>query len=132
MRVMGVNVFAVLVAAIAIYLMEFVIFAVLMTPEQYMAMSGYPTVSDGMARMPFGIVPPLFAAIGLALAIKWRGTPGLAAGALVGVLFGILFGVGVSLYSFVYGPNTGTMILVNVGHYIACWGVAGAILGLWK
>lgn len=132
MRMMGVNVLAVIAATIAIYLMEYVIFAVLMTQDQYMAMSGYPAVADAISRMPFGIIPPLFAAIGLALAIKWRNTPGLMAGVTVGVIFGVLFGLGGSLYSYVYGPNTMQMVLVNLGHFVACWGVAGAILGAWK
>jgi hypothetical protein len=132
MRMMGVNVLAVIAATIAIYLMEYVIFAVLMTADQYTAMSGYVPANDAMARMPFGFIPPLFAAIGLALAIKWRNTPGLMAGVTVGVIFGVLFGLGGSLYSYVYGPNTTEFILVNLGHYVACWGVAGAILGAWK
>ncbi len=132
MRMMGVNVLAVIAAAIAIYLLEYVIFAMLMTQEQYLAMSGYPAAADAMARMPFGIIPPLFAAIGLALAIKWRNSPGLMAGVTVAVILGVLFGFGGSLYSYVYGPNTAQMVLVNLGHYVACWGVAGAILGAWK
>lgn len=85
-----------------------------------------------MARMPFGIIPPLSAAIGLALAIKWRNKPGWMAGLVTGVMLGVLFGLGGSLYSFIYGPNTVNLIAVNVGHYVVCWGVAGAILGAWK
>lgn len=132
MRIMGVNVLAVIAAAIVIYLLEYVIFAQLMTAEQYTAMSGYPAVADAMSRMPIGPVPPLFAAIGLALALKWRNTPGLMAGLLTGALLGVLFGFGGSLYSFVYGPNNLTMVEVNFAHFVVCWGAAGAILGLWK
>ncbi len=132
MRFNGLNVLAIILAAIVIYLLEFVIFAVLMTPEQYTAMSGYPTVADAMSRMPFGALPPILAAIGLALAIKWRGKSGLMAGLMTGALLGVLFGFGGSLYSYVYGPNTMTMVGVNLGHYVVCWGLAGAILGAWK
>ena len=132
MRMMGINLLAVLAAGIAIYLIEYVIFAQLMTPAQYVEMSGYPQTGDAMARMPFGVIPPLFSAIGLAFAIKWRNKPGLMAGLAVGVMLGILFGLGGSLYSFVYGPNTPTMVLVSLGHFVVAWGVAGAILGAWK
>ena len=132
MRMMGLNILAVIVAAIAIYGIEFVIFAVSMTPDQYSAMSGYPQTADAMARMPFGIVPPLLAAIGLALAIKWRNRPGWMSGLLTGVMLGVLFGLGGSLYPYIYGPNTETMIAVNLGHFIVAWGAAGAILGAWK
>lgn len=132
MRMMGHNVLAIVLAAIAIYAIEFVIFAVLMTPEQYTSLSGYPQAADSMARMPFGIIPPLLAAIGLSLAVKWRNAPGMMGGLMTGVLMAIFFGVGVSLYSFVYGPNTMNFVLVDVGHFIVCYGVAGAILGAWK
>ncbi|WP_395647951.1 DUF1761 family protein [Terricaulis sp.] len=134
MRVMGVNILAVIVAAIAIYGIEFVIFAVMMTPDQYTALSGYPQTDSAaaMARMPFGIIPPLLTAIGLALAIKWRNRPGWMSGLVVGVVLGVLFGLGGSLYSFVYGPNTVSFIAVNLGHYVVCWAVAGAVLGAWK
>src|SRR6185436_10965516 len=111
-------------AAIAIYALEFLIFAVLLPGDQYMAMSGYSAESmqAGMARMPFGVIPPILAAIGLSCAVKWRNKAGWMAGATTGVI----------IYSYVYGPNNVAFIGVNVGHFIACYGVAGAILGAWK
>ena len=134
MRMMGHNVLAIIVAAIAIYAIEFLIFAVAMTQEQYQALSGYTadSMAAGMARMPFGMIPPILAAIGLSCAVKWRNKAGWMAGVVTGVIMAICFGVGVSLYSFVYGPNNAAFIAVNVGHFFACYGVAGAILGAWK
>ena len=132
MRFMGHNALAIFVAALAIYLIEFVIFAVLMSPEQYQGMSGYAASADGAARMPWGIAPPILAAIGLSLAIKWRDRPGWMSGALTGVMMAIFFGVGVSLYSYVYGPNTGAFVGIDVAHFAVCYAVAGAILGAWK
>ena len=134
MRMMGHNVLAIIVAAIAIYALEFLIFAVLLPGEQYMAMSGYSAESmqAGMARMPFGVIPPIFAAIGLSCAVKWRNKAGWMAGVSTCVIMAICFGVGVSLYSYVYGPNNAAFIAVNIGHFVACYGVAGAILGAWK
>ena len=78
MRFDGHNVLAIIVAALVIYAIEFVIFAVLISPNQYMAFTGIreDQMQMGMARMPFGIVPPLLAAIGLSLVIKWRARPG--------------------------------------------------------
>lgn len=132
MRMMGHNVLAILLAAIAIYAIEFVIFAVLMTQEQYTALTGYPVSGEDMARMPFGAIPPILAAIGLSCVIKWRNAPGMMGGLMTGVLMAIFFGLGVSLYSFVYGPNSPTFIGVDAAHFIVCYGVAGAILGAWK
>src|SRR5262249_19092537 len=134
MRMMGHNVLAIIVAAIAIYAIEFLIFAVLLPGEQYMAMSGYSAESmqTGMARMPLGVIPPILAAIGLSCAIKWRNKAGWVAGVSAGVIMAICFGVGVSLYSFVYGPNDAAFVGVNLAHFVVCYGVAGAILGAWK
>jgi hypothetical protein len=32
----------------------------------------------------------------------------------------------------VYGPNTLNLVLINLGHYVGCYAIAGAILGAWK
>jgi hypothetical protein len=132
MRMMGHNVLAILLAAIVIYAIEFVIFAVLMTPDQYTALSGYPVSGEDMSRMPFGAIPPILAAIGLSLVIKWRNAPGLMGGLSTGVMMAVFFGLAVSLYSFIYGPNSPAFIGIDAGHFIVCYGIAGAILGAWK
>ena len=54
------------------------------------------------------------------------------AGVTTGVIMAICFGVGVSLYSFVYGPNSPTFIGIDLAHFVVAYGVAGAILGAWK
>jgi hypothetical protein len=134
MRMMGHNVLAIIVAAIAIYAIEFLIFAAAMTPEQYQSISGYSAASmaAGMSRMPFGIVPPLLAAIGLSCAVKWRNKAGWMAGVMTGVIMAVCFGVGVSLYSYVYGPNEASFIGIHLAHFVVGYGAAGAILGAWK
>ena len=134
MRFNGHNILAIFVAALAIYLLEYVIFAVLMTPEQYMGLTGVTEqqLQGGMERMPLGVIPPILTAIGLSFAVKWRGKPGWLSGAVTGLMFAVLFALGTSLYSYVYGPHTERYLLVNLGHFLACWGVAGAILGAWK
>jgi hypothetical protein len=134
MRMMGHNVLAIIVAAIAIYALEYLIFAVLIPGDQYMAMSGYSAerMQAGMARMPFGVIPPLLAAIGLSLAVKWRNKAGWMAGATTGALMAVFFAYAVSFYGYVYGPNNLAFMGVSLGHFVACYAVAGAILGAWK
>jgi len=132
MRLNGHNLLAILAAAIAIYLIEFVIFAVLMSPEQYQVMIGVTAEQLHPERMAFGIIPPLLGAIGLSLAVKWRNAPGLMGGAMTGVWMGIFFALAGSLYGFVYGSNTETLVAVNLGHFVVCYGVAGGILGAWR
>jgi hypothetical protein len=134
MRVMGHNVFAILVAAIAIYAIEFVIFAVLIPAEQYMGMTGITQeqVEGGMARMPVGVVMPILAAIGLSLAIKWRNAAGWMGGVTTALLMASFFAFPTSLYGYVYGPHTEQFVAVNLGHFLVCYAAAGAILGAWK
>ncbi len=132
MRLNGHNLLAIMAAAIAIYLIEFVIFAVLISAEQYTAMIGVATEQLHPERMPFGVIPPILAAIGLSLAVKWRNAPGLMGGAMTGAWMAIFFAFAASLYGFVYGSNTETFLAVNLGHYIVCYAVAGGILGAWK
>ena len=130
MRVMGHNALAILLAAIAIYALEFVIFAVLISPEQYLAMTGYS--AGNIDRMAVGVVPPILIAIGLSLVIKWRNQPGWLAGAVAGLLMAFFFAFATCLYPFVYGPNTLEFLAVNLGAGLVCYAVAGAILGAWK
>lgn len=135
MRVMGHNALAILVAAIAIYAIEYVIFAVLMTAEQYQGFTGFSAeqaAAVGMSRMPFGIIMPLLTAIGLSLTIKWRNAPGLMGGVTTALLMAVLFGFSTSLYGYVYGAHTASYLPVNLAHFLVCWGAAGAILGAWK
>ncbi|MBL8531726.1 MAG: hypothetical protein JNK94_08330 [Hyphomonadaceae bacterium] len=134
MRVMGHNVLAIIVAALVIYGIEFLIFAVLISPEQYMAFTGVSAdqMAGGQARMPFGVVPPLLAAIGLSLVIRWRDRPGLMGGLTTALMMAVLFAFGTSLYGYVYGPHASAYLPVNLGHFLVCWGAAGAILGAWK
>lgn len=135
MRINGHNVLAIIVAAIVIYAIEFVIFAVLIPGDQYFQMIGMSPeqgAAIGMARMPFGVIPPILTAIGLSLAIKWRGSVGWMGGAMTGLILAILFAFGTSLYSYVYGPHTEQFLAVNLGHFLVCYGAAGAVLGAWK
>jgi cytochrome bd-type quinol oxidase subunit 2 len=132
MRVMGHNVLAIVVAAIAIYLIEFVIFGLLIPGDQYEAMVGLSAEQMHSERMPIGALPPLLAAIGLSLAIKWRNAPGWMGGVTTALLMALFFAFATSLYPYVYGAQTEVFLAVDLGHYLVCYAVAGAILGAWK
>jgi hypothetical protein len=132
MRFMGHNLLAILVAALVIYVIEFVIFALLIPGEQYMTLTGLMEGQGDETRMPFGIIMPVLAAIGLSLVIKWRNPPGLMGGVTTALLMAVLFGFSTSLYGYVYGTHTASYLPINLGHFLVCWGAAGAILGAWK
>ena len=134
MRVMGHNVLAILVAALVIYGIEFVIFALLMTPDQYQSLTGITAdqAAAGMSRMPVGVVPPILTAIGLSLAIKWRSAAGWMGGVTTAALMAVVFGFSTSLYGYVYGPHAEAYLPINLAHFLVCWAAAGAVLGAWK
>ncbi|MEQ1707058.1 MAG: DUF1761 domain-containing protein [Terricaulis sp.] len=134
MRMMGHNVLAIAAAAIAIYLIEYVIFGVLMTPEQYEAMTGLSPEQHaaGAGRMPLGALIPIMTAIGLSLVIKWRNAPGLMGGVTTALIMAVLFGFSTSLYSYVYGAHTDAYLPIDFGHFLVCYGAGGAIIGAWK
>lgn len=132
MRYQGHNILAIVAAAVVIYLIEFVIFGVLIPGDQYFALTGMVEGQGDASRMPVGIVMPILTAIGLSLVIKWRNAPGMMAGLTTGLLMAVLFGFSTSLYGYVYGPHTGAYLPINLGHFLVSWGAAGAILGAWK
>lgn len=134
MRYQGLNVLAVIAAAIVIYAIEFVIFGsgLLMSMEQYQTYIGATPEQLYQDRMPFGAIMPVLAAIGLALTIKWRNAAGWMGGAVTALWMAVLFGFGTSLYGWVYGTHDTSYLAINLGHFLVAWGAAGAVIGAWK
>ena len=134
MRVMGHNVFAILVAAIAIYAIGFVIYGLLIPEEQYMAMAGITEadVAASQWKMPLGVIMPILISVGLSLAVKWRNQTGWMAGAVTGFLMALFFLFAERLYGFVYSAEDGQLLMVDTAHAFVTAIVAGAILGAWK
>jgi hypothetical protein len=132
MRFMGHNALAILVAAIVIYAIEFVIFGMLISADQYQSMVGLTSEQLHPDRMLYGVAPPLLAAVGLSLAVKWRNAPGWMGGLTTGVLMAIFFAFAVALYGFVYGSHASTSLAVDLAHFVIAYGAAGAVLGAWK
>ena len=133
MRVMGHNVLAIAVAAIVIYAIEFLIFAMLIPAQQYADMTGISLEQGGdMSKMPYGAIMPILQAIGLSCAVKWRAAVGPVAGAMTGVILAVFIATAVSMYAYVYGAAQPIWIAVSLGHFVVCYAAAAAILGAWK
>jgi hypothetical protein len=132
MRYNGHNVLAIVAAAIVIYVLEFLIFGVAIPGEQYEAMVGLNSDQMHAERMPVGAVMPILTAIGLSLAIKWRNAGGWMGGVTTALLVVIFLAFPASLYGYVYGSHTMQFVWVNLGHFLVCYGAAGAVLGAWK
>lgn len=135
MRFGGHNILAIALAALVIYGLEFLLYGLAIQPAQFQAMSGMSVEQGeaiGLSRMPFGIVMPVLAAIGLSLVIKWRARPGLASGAMAGLLMALCFGFGSRMYGYVYGPHTEAYLAIDLARYVVTYAAGGAIIGAWR
>ncbi len=133
MRVMGHNVFAIVVAAIAIWAIGFLLYVVLFQ-EQWMGWMQLTEeqMENDNGRMPFMVVMPFLQAIGLSLAIKWRNPPGWMGGLVTGVLMAIFFSIAARMYGWVYSFEVSELFGLDSLHFLLTHATAGAILGAWK
>ena len=134
MRVMGHNALAIVVAAIVIFAIGAAIYGFVLS-EAWIASTGWSEeeIRTGAAKMPFSAIMPILIAIGLSLAIKWRGRPGWSAGAMTGLLVAVFFLLAQRMYGYVYSPAGGETWLMIDGLYALLSGViGGAIIGAWK
>ncbi|MBT9447745.1 MAG: DUF1761 family protein [Hyphomonadaceae bacterium] len=133
MRVAGHNLLAITAAAVAMYLIEFVMYGMAIPPATYMALS-HMTAEEGAAngwKMPFGIIGPLIWATGLSIAIGWKGAKGAQAGAMVGAVTAVFFMCAARFYQWGYGPTGLDFYAVDAFHFLLCGAVGGAIIAAW-
>lgn len=135
MRIAGVNVLAVIIAAVAIYAVGALIYGVLVSPEAWMAGAGITKEqmnAVGMTRLPYSPVMPLMTALGLAVLFKWAGVSGLGNGIKWALLVAFASAVPALLYGWVYGVGPIEHTLLDIAHLVIGHSVAGAILASWK
>ena len=135
MRVNGINLLAVLAAAVAIYAVGFVIYGLLVSPELWMASQGITQQqldAVGMGRMVYSPAMPIVTAVGLAVLFKWGKVSGAANGAKWGVLVALASALPTIWYGWVYGVGTATGPLIDSGHLLLGHVVGGSILAKWK
>ncbi|MFZ4604387.1 MAG: DUF1761 domain-containing protein [Caulobacterales bacterium] len=133
MRINGVNVIAVLVAALAMYAVGFVVYGLAFS-DLWMGLSGFTDEMLAPHAWKFALSPimPALGAIGIALAMKWRGATGVAGGLSTGALVWLFLTFSSRLYSYVYGPEPVGLLALDSAHLLATHLVAGAILGAMK
>lgn len=134
MRSGGINWLAVITAAIAIYAIGFVIYAMLIPEESWTAMSGMTEEAKAIAmtRMPFSVVMPVLTAIFMAVLFKWGQVASAATGAKWAVVVALASAIPTILYAWVYGGNNTEMTMIDGAHLLLGHIAAGAILGGWK
>ena len=134
MRAAGINWLAVAAAAIAFYIIGFLIYGVNIPEEAYMAMSGMTDAQKEIAqtRMPFGVLMPIATAVFLAIVFKWGKVARLIDGAKWGMVVALASAVPTVWYGWVYGGFAAQMSLIDSIHLVFGHISAGAILGGWK
>jgi hypothetical protein len=134
MRSGGINWLAVIVSAIAIYAIGFVIYAMLIPMDSWMAMTGMTDAEKAiaMSRMPFSVVMPILTAIFMAVLFKWGAVADAMSGVKWAVVIGLASAVPTMLYGWVYGGHDTNMTMIDCAHLLLGHIAAGAILGGWK
>ena len=131
MRSGGINWLAVIVAAIAIYVIGFIIYGMLI-PEE--AMSGMTDAekATAMSRMMYSPLMPILTAVFMAVLFKWGQVADAMAGIKWAVVIGLASAVPTMLYGWVYGGLPTDMTMVDCAHLLLGHIAAGAIWGGWK
>ncbi len=133
MRINGMKIVPVLVAALAVYLIGFVVFGVLFG-AQYQAWSGIDEAeaASQMWRMGLGWIMPLALSIGLGSLIKSRNIKEVGTGAVLGAKVGLFLILACQMYSFVYSTAPWMLLALDSFHLILISVAAGAILTAMK
>ncbi|MBX3429216.1 MAG: DUF1761 domain-containing protein [Hyphomonadaceae bacterium] len=133
MRFNGHNLLAILAAAIAIWVIGFLIYVVLFQQQwlDWMGVTEAEMQQDN-GRMAFMVAMPFLQAIGLSLAIKWRNAPGLMGGLTTGLLMAVCLSIAARMYGWVYSFEATELFGLDSVHFLLTHAVAGAILGAWK
>jgi|RhiMetdeSRZDD1v2_1073273.scaffolds.fasta_scaffold811841_2 hypothetical protein len=134
MRSGGINWLAVLVAAIAIYAIGFVIYAMLIPEPTWMAMSGMTEAekATAMSRMMYSPIMPIMIAVFMAVLFKWGQVADAMSGIRWGAVIALASAIPTMLYGWVYGGLSTDMTMVDCGHLLLGHVAAGAVLGGWK
>jgi hypothetical protein len=134
MRSGGINWLAVLVAAIAIYAIGFVIYALLIPEPTWMAMSGMTEAekATAMSRMMYSPIMPVMIAVFMAVLFKWGQVADAMSGIRWGAVIALASAIPTMLYGWVYGGLSTDMTMIDCGHLLLGHVAAGAILGGWK
>ncbi len=135
MRIAGLNVLAVLGAAVGIYLLGFVIYGMMVQQESWLVMSGISKAEAdavGMTRMIYSPIMPLVTAIGMAVLFKWADVAGAVNGAKWGLLVAILSALPALWYGWVYGVAPVAGAFLDSAHLLAGHVLAGTILARWR
>ena len=134
-RVLGVKLVGVVLAAVAMFIVGALVYAVIFTHYLTIAF-GYSEDDYGPNSsywMIGGFVIELVIALGIGYMLKVGKISGLKDSVNFALNLGFLIAVPISAYNFVYGPHHSFEgLLISTGHMIVNFAIAGAILSRFK
>ena len=134
MRSEGINWWAVVGAAVTIYVIGFVIYVGLVPMEKWWAMTGMTDAEKAIAtsRMAFSPIMPILTALFLGLLFKWGEVGSAAEGIKWAAVVALGSAVPALLYDWVYGGMSTAKTAIDCAHLLIGHIAAGAILGRFR
>jgi hypothetical protein len=134
MRSGGINWMAVIAAAIAIYAIGFVMYAMMIPMDTYLAMAGLDAADQSVAtsRMMYSPLMPILTAVFMAVLFKWGQVADAMMGTKWAIVVALASAVPATLYGWVYDAADTNLTMIDCAHLMLGHIAAGAILGGWK
>ena len=132
-RIAGVNLVAVLVAAVVVYFVGFLWYGLLFS-SMWMAGHGYTEAmfeGNSPLWMAAGFIIPVVLCFGLAWHMKQKGITRTDTAIMYGVWLSLLIGVPLMAYNFVYSPGHSLdVFLIDASHTVVSIIAACAVIAL--
>lgn len=141
MHFLGVNLWAVLVSAVATMVVGFVWYSPMLFAKPWMVLMGYdPNDKAKIAEMQksagpsyaMSLIASVLSAIVLGKIIAVSGTVGALDGLKIGLVVWLGFVTTVQFTNALFSRQRNQLYMINTGYQAVCYVVMGAILGAWR
>ena len=141
MHFLGVNLWAVLVSALATMVVGFIWYSPMLFAKPWMVLMGYdPDDKAKLAEMQksagpsymMSLVASALSALVLGKIIAVSGTVGAVDGLKIGLVVWLGFVTTVQLTNALFSRQPNKLYMINTGYQLVCYVAMGAILGAWR
>jgi hypothetical protein len=141
MHFLGVNVWAVLVCAVATMVLGFLWYSPMLFASPWMKLMGYdPNDKAKIAEMQksaapsylMSLIASLLSALVLGKLIQVSGTTNAVDGLKIGLVVWLGFVTTVQLTNALFSRQPNRLYMINTGYQAVCYIAMGAILGAWR
>lgn len=135
-KLFGLNVVAVVAAAVAFYVLGYVWYAYIFSDAWHTAIAMTPEQTSAATTpmwLAVGALITIVQVVGIALVLKWRNAATLTAAVGTTAVIWLAFALPIVAYAYVYMPAHSEMLLaIDGAHLLVGWGLSAAILSLLK